>query len=154
MLALATLALVVWYRPTPEAPQMLPEDLRTHSMSVESDSGRMTQYLRRSRALLVGITNVKMDARRSYDLEVERVASRSLAREARVLKQQPLDARSARLVNDLARIQIELANLKESDARPNLEIIRSGIEQENLLFKIRMAESAYHSAHFMKTSDR
>jgi hypothetical protein len=77
-----------------------------------------------------------------------------LVREARYLKQQPLDVRSRQLMNDLERILIELANTEEQNDLPNVEIIRGGIHQENLLFKIRMAEAMYDSAQFMYAGER
>ena len=52
-----------------------------------------------------------------------------------------MEARSARLIGDLEKILIELANIEEDQDIPNVEMIRSGIRRENLLFKIRMTES-------------
>ena len=107
---------------------------------------RISEYFRKSRTLLVGIANMKTDDEQNLDLSAERKLSRSLVHEARYLRHQPLDGRSARLVDDLQKILIELANLEERNDAPNVEIIRSGIHQENLLFKIRMAEASYDTS--------
>lgn len=104
---------------------------------------RMHQYFRKSKVLLVGISNMKDDD--DVDLSVERKASRELLHEARYLKTQDLDSRSKKLINDLDKILIELADMEESNDLPNVEILRGGIHQKNLLFKIRMAESFYDS---------
>ena len=104
---------------------------------------RISQYFRRSRTLLVGIANMKTNDEQNLDLSAERKLSRNLIHEARYLKQQPMNERSAKLVQDLEKILIELANLEETNDVPNVELIRSGISQENLLFKIRMAEASY-----------
>jgi len=113
---------------------------------------RLGEYFRKSKVLLVGLTNMKMGEDQSPDFSAERKASRDLIQQAVYLKTQPLDVRSAHLINDLERILIELSNLKEENNLPNVEIIRGGIHQENLLFKIRMAESYYDSSSHSKLS--
>lgn len=102
---------------------------------------RVTQYFRRSKILLIGIANMQDEPEGSLDLSAERRTSRALVKEARYLKQQGnLDPRARDLIDELNRVLIGLANL--SDDTPGVEIIRGGIRQENLLFKIRMAEAA------------
>jgi len=110
------------------------------SLTVIPASVRLERYLRRSKNLLVGITNMKADADHPIDLSAERDVSRSLIKEARYLQSQDIDRRSARLISSLTKILIELANLEAENDVPGVEIIRGGIHQENLLFKIRMAE--------------
>ena len=112
---------------------------------------RMGAYFRKSKVLLVGLTNMKISENHPVDLSAEQRTSRELIHQARYLKSRPLDIRSARLINDLEKILIELANLKQENDLPNVEIIRGGIHRENLLFKIRMAESFYDSASSPKT---
>lgn len=119
----------------------------------ESDSIRkeMSRYFRKSKTLLVGITNMKIPEHEPVDFSAERRASQELVHQARYLKNQPIDVRSARLIEDMEKILIELANLKENNNLPNVEIVRAGIHQENLLFKIRMAETQYDTARFVQT---
>lgn len=105
----------------------------------------MRDYFRRSKMLLVGITNMKVSGDEPIDLSAERRYSRRLLTEARYLKSRPIDSRSAELISDLEKILIELSNLKDEGEAPNVEIIRGGIHQENLLFKIRIAESVFDS---------
>jgi len=118
-------------------------------LRVRYADNRMGQYLRKSKVLLIGITNLKNEEGQPVDLSVEQRASRELVREARYLKQRPLDPRVDQLVDAMSRILIELANITEDKQVPNMEIVRSGIHQENLLFKIRMAEAVYDSAHLV-----
>jgi len=92
-------------------------------------------------ALLVGIENMKTGEGGAVDLSAERRASRDLVQEARYFRQLRLDPRSERLMGDLEKIFIELSNSHDSRSRPDVELLRSGIQQENLLFKIRMAEN-------------
>ncbi len=116
---------------------------------VENTVDPMGQYLRRSKVLLVGLSNLKTADGSPVDLSVERTVSRELIREARNLGEEHLDPRSVLLLRDLQKILIELANMEQQSDLPNVEIIRSGIEQENLLFKIRMAEATRDSVRLI-----
>jgi Putative zinc-finger len=116
------------------------------SAGIDSSAVRVQQYLRKSKSLLVGLTNMKVTERSPVDLSAERRTSRELAAESRLLRHQPLDARGKRLVGDLEKIFIELANATGEESVPAVDIVRAGIERENLLFKIRMAETAYGNA--------
>jgi hypothetical protein len=112
---------------------------------------RVTQYFRRSKILLIGITNMQDEPEGSLDLSAERRTSRALVKESRYLKQQSnLDPRARELIDELNRVLIGLANL--SDDTPGVEIIRGGIKQENLLFKIRMAEAALDTTRPVESS--
>jgi anti-sigma factor RsiW len=116
-------------------------------LRVSYADNRMSQYLRKSKVLLIGIANLKTGEGQPMDLSVEQRTSRELIREARYLKQRPLEPRVDQLVDAMSRILIELANISKEKQIPNMEIVRSGIHQENLLFKIRMAETVFDSAH-------
>jgi hypothetical protein len=112
---------------------------------------RMSGYLRRSKNLLVGLANMNPAHAGDGDFSTERRASRDLVQEARFLKQLPLDDRSVRLLSDLEKIQIELANLEGTQNRSEVELIRHGIQRENLLFKVRVTETLYDRASFVRT---
>jgi len=135
--------------PSGEAPF---QAARVDSVPPADANSRMSGYLRRSKNLLVGITNMKPAPFGQVDLSTERRASRELVQEARFLKQLPLDNRSARLISDLEKIQIELANLEGTYNDSGVELIRHGIRRENLLFKVRVTETLYDRASFIQTS--
>ncbi len=143
LLVLIVAGTVTWeyLKPTP-APQVadtvIPAPATSEPVPVEE---RTAQYFRRSRALLVGLSNMPADSPVSFDLTPERRLSRELVEEARFLRKQPLDSRSVELVGDLEKIFVEVANLEDQDV--DIAIIRSGIRRENLLFKIRVAETLY-----------
>ncbi|MDL1893365.1 hypothetical protein FBQ87_10830 [Sphingobacteriales bacterium CHB3] len=150
--ALAVMGIAVFFfRPQFEAPihvaekEDMSEEARIIPTANESHQ-RISDYFRKSKTLLVGIANMRTEDEPNIDLSDERSVSRSLVHEARLLQQQPLDGRSARLIRDLEKIMIELANLEETNDLPNVELIRSGIRQENLLFKIRMAAASYDTS--------
>lgn len=114
---------------------------------------RVGDYFRKSKVLLVGLTHLETDDDQPIDLSRESDVSRELLVEARYLRNQPLDIRSARLIDDLQKILIELAHIKEHDGLPNVDIIRSGIHRENLLFKIRMAEASCDTTRVIPVRD-
>ncbi len=104
---------------------------------------RVSDYFRKSKILLIGVANLKDGQDSPPDLSTERSVSRALVREARYLKQEPgLNPKAKELIDELNRILIQLANLSEQNDASGIEIVRGGIRQENLLFKIRMAETA------------
>ncbi len=110
---------------------------------------RVRQYFRRSKALLVGVVNLQPDRPLPIDFSKERRVSQDLVREARYLKQQPMDPRARRLMDDMERIFIELSNVEGHGDPSTVDIVQSGIHQENLLFKIRIAEAMYDPASFV-----
>jgi hypothetical protein len=144
--ALVLISFFAWksFRPRP-VDSGSPPQTEPRMSEMRSESGRTTdrvnQYFRKSRLLLVGLSNMEPDDSQRADLLVEKHLSRELVREARFLRSRPLDPRSARLVGDTERIFIELANAGEQRHAPTIDMIRTGIRRENLLFKVRMAES-------------
>ncbi|TAK54771.1 MAG: hypothetical protein EPO24_12790 [Bacteroidetes bacterium] len=116
---------------------------------VDSEYIRLHEYFRRSRALLVGLANSGLEEGEPADMEAEQTISKSLIHEARQLKQQPLDSRSERLISDMEKILLKLANSEMSENSADLELIRDGIERGNLLYKVRRAEAAYNQPTVM-----
>ena len=150
-LAAIALAVLLFIRPAPEtAPAVAGHSLQqgTEAGNLEPAGAQLHDYLKKSRVLLVGVSNMRTRDDNTFDLSVERRQSRELVHEARDLKRQSLDPRSAKLVGDLEKILIELANSDRRHDVPDVEIIRSGIRDHNLLFKIRMTESALAEAAY------
>jgi hypothetical protein len=122
----------------PPTPQIAPASAAATS-APDSSTLRLARYLKRSGALLVGIAN--RDQRgEEVDIGLEREVSRALVRESRELRNEPLDRQSAALLGDLERIMIEIGSREELTDRDHFDLIRSGINDGNLLFKIRMTE--------------
>lgn len=122
--------------------------------AVDEQSERVGQYFRRSKSLLIGLANKKSPEGMPVDLSLERQVSRQLVEEARQLREQPLDPGATQLMGEMERILIELANAENNDVRSNMDLLRSGIREENLLFKVRMAEAVYGTPTFMNASYR
>jgi hypothetical protein len=140
---LALVAVIVWtYSPLS---QQSDQQLLQVAEGVKSDSLRMemADYFRKSKILLVGISNISMERGEHLDFSTERQAARRLFQQARYLDDRAPDERSHQLIQALERILLELANMEQRVDLPDVEIVRSGIHQENMLFKIRMAESEF-----------
>lgn len=148
-LALGAVALLVvsgvvtWQLLRHEPPPPVAQTKAPPTVTSRPADTRVQDYLRKSRILLVGIANMPTGQDEPLDLKPEREASRALVREARYLRQQDIDPRSERLMEDMEKVLIELSNIREQTEFPELEIIRGGIERENLLFKIRITETLY-----------
>jgi hypothetical protein len=117
----------------------------------EESPAQLDQYLRKSKVLLVGIANLKEPEGEAIDLSTERRVSRQLLLETKSLRRQPLDSRSIVLVDNLEKVFNELANAGEDKGFTNVELVRTTIRQENLLFKIRMAEATHDLRFTVKT---
>jgi hypothetical protein len=155
-LAVFLLALVLSRGPAPDGADRAtgPAEARPAmaDLPVDTVGLQMERYLKRSKTLLVGLQNAEIDEEFILPPVAERRLSRQLAEESRRLKTRGLDPHGTRLVNDLEKIFIGLANTPDDGWTPAVQVIRSGVEEENLLFKIRMAESAYGHARVIPAS--
>ena len=143
VVALMIVAVVLWIS-APLSQQVDEQSVQAVG-GVKADSLRveLADYFRRSKVLLVGISNISMERGERLDLSTERKAARKLIQQARYLDNRAPDERSHELIKALERILLELANMEQQADLPDVEIVRSGIHRENMLFKIRMAESEY-----------
>lgn len=135
------ITLTLWISVPEEATLNRGNSIVDESSVTAQTSLAVKDYFEDSRMLLIGIVNLPPDQESPVDLSVERTAARNLVQQARYLTDQPIDARSAELIRELQRILVELANLKETANIPDVDLIRTGVRQENVLFKIRMAEN-------------
>ena len=108
-------------------------------------------YFRRSKALLVGLTNLDVSGGAAVDLDAERKKSGELLDEARRLRRQPLDPRSARVIDDMEKIFLKAKNIDPGRPADDVALLREGIARNNLLFRVRMSEAAYGQASIVRT---
>jgi Putative zinc-finger len=153
IVACVVAALAVWVITFP-ATVPRSDVAREQPAPAEDLHSRTDQYLRRSQTLLVGLANMKASGNEPIDLTAEREASRALIHEARYLKHEELDPVSAQVVYGLEPILVELANSRGDQSRAAVDLLRQGIFQRNLLFKVRMAELMRDSTRFLAASSR
>jgi len=98
----------------------------------------MGDHLDRSQIILAEIVN---NGPASIDLTDERARARDLVDQNRLLRQTALhngDRMQAALLDELERVLLDIANSPEKVTDADLESLRSRIENENLLFKVRV----------------
>ena len=150
-LALVCIAIAVWLLQTTPPVKNAPVQTIAESNQLTDVDKQVNRYLHKSKTLLVGISNLDLARDESLDLTTEKKVSRALVREARYLHDQPLDLHSAKLIDDLEKIQIEIGTMKDNGVVPRIQLVRNGIHSGNLLFKIRMAESMYDAREMYNT---
>ena len=105
---------------------------------------RASQYLKRSRVLLLAVVNSDPRAEGAFglNLPLQKKTSEKLAREAAVLRKElgSSDRRLERLISDLEMILLQIANLKSDSGISAVEIIKAGVESRDILFKINLNE--------------
>jgi hypothetical protein len=138
--ALAVVLLGIWFLGGQNRTPVVPGNQQVEAVQT-SHREQVNDYFERSRILLIGIANIPAEEGDKIDLTVERTAARDLVRTARYLEKRPIDSRSRELIRELERVLVELANLEEQADIPEVDVIRTGMQQQNLLFKIRMAEN-------------
>ncbi len=129
----------------------------TQAEPIEQDSAAeadISVHFRRSKNLLVGLTNKPVESEAMTDLSVEREASRRLLADNRRYRSEVLDPQSSEVLADLEKIMIEVANSREHAPASELYLIRQGIRQQNLLFKVRMAEQLSSRGMIVRASGR
>ncbi len=109
-------------------------------------SGRASRYVGRSKVILLAIANFDPATKdiHGLNLPVQKAMSRDLVKEAAVLKDDLRaagDRRLERLVAELETILIQIANLKSETDLPGVEIVKAGLGQQDILFKINLSEA-------------
>lgn len=108
-------------------------------------SGRTSLYLERSKRILLAVVNFAADPKdiHGLNLPAQRNASKELVLEAAALKTDLRGSKKRqleRLVGDLERILLQIANLQGGDDLSALGVIKAGAETCDIFFKIDLAE--------------
>jgi hypothetical protein len=132
-------------------PVILSRQAPTGTPSVLPASGtgdlilRTSRYLERSKVILLALVNFDPEKQDVYGLNLPRQkeVSNELVKEASALKSDLKNAKERqleKLVGDLEMILMQIANLKSEYDLPTVEIIKAGVEQKDVLFKISLNE--------------
>jgi hypothetical protein len=132
---------MLWFlrAPVPEADPVPREAVQVPPGGPEE----LGRYFRKSRALLVGLSNLDPPSDAPVDLSLERELSKQLMIEGRSLRGRNLDQRSNRLIGDLDKIMERVSSTPAMMEPPDIQTIRSDIKGQNLLVKLRVAETSY-----------
>ncbi len=99
-------------------------------------------HLSRSQVVLAELVNTP--AQKSTDISIAQQRAEDLLSESRLLRQTALhtgDTADANLLGDLERVLLEIANSPSRISSPELREIQERIEDQGLLFKVRIIES-------------
>jgi len=131
---------VILSRPAPTGtPSVLP------ASSAEDLALRTSRYFERSKVILLALVNFDPGKKDVDGLHLprQREISNELVKEASALKGDLKNAKERKLeklVGDLEMILMQIANLKSEYDLPTVEIIKAGVEQNDVLFKISLSE--------------
>ena len=124
-------------------------DKGSHSSAPEvvpaSFDQRTQDFLGRSEVLLLGLVNYDPETEEtaSLDLSRQKEVSQGLIQEAAYLKQGLSgrgDRRLQKLVGDLELILLQIANLEEREDLPEIDLVKSGVDNQGLLLKINLEQ--------------
>jgi hypothetical protein len=104
-----------------------------------------SRTLKRSRVLILAVVNSSRldEAAFRLNLPLQKKTSADLLQETAVLKKGlgSSDRRLEKLLSDLERILLQIANLAPDAGASDIEVIRAGVEDHDLLFKINLSET-------------
>jgi len=110
-----------------------------------ADILRAQNYFERSKVVLLALVNFDPKTKDSYGLNFpeQKKVSKDLVREAAYLKGQfksPAQKRLKALVSELEMILIQIANLDEHQEIAGVELVKRGLDESAILFKINLSE--------------
>lgn len=153
-LSLIMIALAVWglWIKAPSSEQLgsdIPSRQRANGPTVNVEKAvletRAEEYLEQSKVILIGLMNAdpRSFSKSGSVLQRQREISRQLVRESREITSRltdPSQQRLKELISDLGLILVQIANLENGHDLQGVEIVRSGVEQNGILFKINLEE--------------
>jgi len=112
--------------------------------AADAVSVRASRYLERSKVILLALSNFDPATQDVYglNLPLQKKTSEALIREAAVLRKdlRDSDRKLARLVGELEKILVQIADIKSETDTAAVEVIKAGLESQDLLFRINLSE--------------
>ena len=141
----------LWLR-TPVQQQLASEPAAEQSITLSqpavqkvSAETRAQDYLEQSKVLLIGLMNTDVQSLSSFQpsFQREREVSRKLVSQSVELTaslNDPSQRRLKELIADLQLILVQIANLSTEHGTAGVEIIKGGLEHNDIIFKINLEE--------------
>lgn len=121
----------------------------------DSSTAQALAYLGRSKTLLLGVMNADDNDYSDITLSKQQQISRQLVQQASYLinaLDKPEQQQLKQLIHDLEIILMQLANIEVQPGVPAVEMVKRGVDQKSILFKINVEE--IRSAVRETTSDK
>jgi hypothetical protein len=139
-------------RPPFEATQQPVEQAQAQPAATESPtlssltqeiSQPLIQFFQKAKAFLIAVKNTDESRETPTDLASEQETSKRLAAECRNLKRFPLDPREQQLLSELDVVLVQLSKVRSERDSLKLDLVKEGIERNNLVMRIRVHELAH-----------
>ncbi len=125
----------------------------TPSSAAEEITQPLIRFFQKAKAFLIAVRNLDGSKEPVKDLSAELETSKKLAAECRSLRQQVLDPREQQLLAELDVVLIQLSKVQNEQDTPKLDLVKEGIEKNNLVMRIRVHELA-QEVRFLQASQR
>ncbi len=147
-------ATVLFFRPfrLEEAPILSSESMNVHEVK-DSINAQISRYLNRSKVILMSLVNLEDNEVLEFDFQQHQKLSSDLLGESKYLREQ-LDSqdRVMNLVDDLDVVMMQIANQNPKLDKESVELIRSSVENKELLFKINIEKMVLNKPFLKKES--
>ncbi len=132
-------------QPTAEQVQAQPAATESPTLSslTQEISQPLLQFFQKTKAFLIAVKNTDESKEAATDLVSEQEMSKKLAAECRNLKRLPLDPREQQLLSELDVVLVQLSKVKNERDSLKLDLVKEGIERNNLVMRIRVHELAH-----------
>ena len=140
--AIASMLVVAFYAGRYTSPPAQPASLASGAVRERILMVAVGDHLERSQLVLAELVN--SDTSRSVDISSERELAESLLGENRLYRQTASangETNMANVLDDLERVLLEIAHSPEKATGEQVDQIRSRIESQGLLFRVRVIES-------------
>jgi hypothetical protein len=144
----------VWFS-NPNASKVIVQNPVVSPNAVDSVTTQVLEYLGRSKSLLLGVVNANDNGYSEVTFSKQQKISRQLIQRASYLKtalDKPDQQQLKQLIGDLEIILMQLANIEVKPGIPAVEMVKRGVDQKSILFKINVEE--IKSAVRESTSDK
>ncbi|MBD3373396.1 hypothetical protein GF406_00035 [candidate division KSB1 bacterium] len=148
------LATVLFFRPfrIEEEPILSSESVKVDEVK-SSINAQIYNYLNRSKVILMSLVNLEDNEVLEIDFQQHQKLSSALLGESKQLRQK-IDSqdRVMNLVDDLDLVMMQIANQDSRLDKESVELIRSSVENKELLFKINIEKMVLNKPSLQKES--
>ncbi len=109
---------------------------------VEEISGPLLRFFQKAKTFLIAMKNFDESKEPAKDFTAKLETSKKLVEECRSLKRLPLDPREQQLLSELDVVLVQLSKVQDEKDSLKFNLVKEGIEKNNLLMRIRVHELA------------
>jgi hypothetical protein len=132
-------------RPATEQAEAQPATVESPTLSsiTQEISRPLVEFFQKAKTFLIAVKNTDESKETPTDLVSQQEASKKLGAECRSLKRLPLNPREQQLLSELDVVLVQLSKVKNEKDSLKLDLVKEGIERNNLVMRIRVHELAH-----------